>query len=357
MSSRLRSPFPWYGSKIKAAALIEQLLGPINNFVIPFAGSLGELLGRSEPARVETANDLDGFVVNAWRGLTHSPEEMARLCDHPVHETTMHAAHELLLSRAEQLAEVLRSHPTAHDVELAAWWVWGRSCWLGGGWCQDTEARGAATKGGMRVRVQGREGTPNHGQGVARAHGRTHNKRPQLSGQGTRPHTGHGVARPLGQMPSLSGSYTGHPAHGQGVHASHQREQLLKLFAAIAARLRWVRITCGEWDRILTPACTTSHGMTGVFLDPPYRHDGRSTRLYREDEASLSERSRAWCIANQHDPLLRIVIAGKGDEHDELLEHGWIKHVWRERDGETLWASPLCTPPADPQGDLFARAA
>jgi DNA adenine methylase len=330
---RLRAPFPWYGSKLKAAALIELLLGPINNFVIPFAGSLGELLGRSEPARVETVNDLDGFVVNAWRGLTHSPEEMARLCDHPVHEATMHAVHELLLSRAEQLADLVRSGPTAHDVELAAWWVWGASCWLGSGWCREPSS-----------------------------------KVPRIGGQDGKPHPGLGVARPWvtlppaasQAMPMLSGG-DGYPAHGQGVHASHQRERLAEYFAALAARLRWVRITCGEWDRILTPACTTSHGVTGVFLDPPYRHDGRSTRLYREDDPKLSELARAWCIVNGSDPLLRIVIAGKGDEHDELLEHGWTRHVWRERDGETLWASPHCCAPepapADPQGDLFAFAA
>src|SRR5690554_6760892 len=118
-SARLRAPFPYYGSKQGAAELIERLMGPIGNFVIPFAGSLGELLGRSSPAKVETVNDLDGLVVNAWRALVHSPERMAELCDHPVHETTMHAAHDLLLARAPELPELLRSDPRAHDCELA----------------------------------------------------------------------------------------------------------------------------------------------------------------------------------------------------------------------------------------------
>lgn len=129
----MRAPFPYYGSKVGAAELIERLMGPISNLVVPFAGSLGELLGRSQPAKVETVNDADGLVVNAWRGLTYSPERMAELCDHPVHETTLHAAHDLLLARAPDLPELLRADPRAHDAELAAWWVWGRSCWLGGG--------------------------------------------------------------------------------------------------------------------------------------------------------------------------------------------------------------------------------
>lgn len=51
VSTRLRAPFPYYGSKLGAAELIELLLGPINNLVIPFAGSLGELLGRSTASR------------------------------------------------------------------------------------------------------------------------------------------------------------------------------------------------------------------------------------------------------------------------------------------------------------------
>jgi hypothetical protein len=34
-------------------------------------------LRRSETARVETANDKDGLVVNAWRAITHDPISVA----------------------------------------------------------------------------------------------------------------------------------------------------------------------------------------------------------------------------------------------------------------------------------------
>jgi hypothetical protein len=87
---------------------------------------------------------------------------------------------------------------------------------------------------------------------------------------------------------------------------------------------------------------TTSHGLTGLSLDPPYEHDGRSTRLYREDAPELSAEVRAFAIERGGDPLLRITLAGRGEEHDAVLEHGWTKHIWRERDGETIWASPHC---------------
>jgi hypothetical protein len=298
--AKLRAPFPYYGSKIGASKLIERLMGPINNLVVPFAGSLGEILGRSAPAKVETVNDADGLVVNAWRGLVYSPEAMAELCDHPVHETTMHAAHDLLLARAPELPELLRSDPKGHDVELAAWWVWGRSCWLGGGWCQDAEAASAGENGGMRVRVLGRGGTPYYGQGVAKPQ-RGHSKR---------------------QIPRLRGSDGTGVGYGVGVNAGRNRGELLDYFAALADRLRWVRITCGDWTRVVTPAVTTSHGLTGVSLDPPYCHTLRSTRLYREDSPTLSADVRGWAVERGDDPLLRITLAGKDDEHDVLLEHG-----------------------------------
>ena len=51
---------------------------------------------------------------------------------------------------------------------------------------------------------------------------------------------------------------------------------------------------------------------------------------------------------------MRITLAGKGEEHDDTLEHDWTKHPWR-KDGETIWASPHCLA-LDEAGDgpLFA---
>jgi hypothetical protein len=49
-------------------------------------------------------------------------------------------------------------------------------------------------------------------------------------------------------------------------------------------------------------------------------------------------------MENDQDPLLRIVLYGKNDEHDATLERGWSRLQWRA-DGETLWASPSCSQP------------
>ena len=304
---KLRAPFPYFGSKLTVAPLVEDLMGPVNNLVIPFGGSLGELLGRQTPAKIETVGDADGFIVNAWRAMQRHPERLAELCDRPVHEATMHAAHDLLLARAGDLEALVMSHPDACDVELAAWWIWGASCWLGQGWCREA--------GAMR-------------------------KRPKLAGQGDRPQTGRGVTR---QLPMLSGSDGSGVGYGQGIHAG-QRAALLAWFKALSERLRFVRVAMGDWQRVCTPAVTTSHGTTGVSLDPPYAGNLRARGLYRKDSGTIAEQVRGWAMEHDRDPLLRIVLYGKHDEHDATLERGWSRLQWRD-DGETLWASPSCAQP------------
>jgi hypothetical protein len=195
------------------------------------------------------------------------------------------------------LPEYLRTSERTYDMQLAAWWIWGASCWLGSGWCREPSR-----------------------------------KRPAIAGQGNRPHKGRGVARPC--------AFKTNPALGNGIHAGTHRENLVAWMLALADRLRWTRIICGDWTRAVTAAVTTSHGLTGIVLDPPYCHSLRNSRLYREDDPALSAAVRA-CIEHGDDPLLRIVLCGKHDEHDELLEHGWAKHPWRD-DGEVVWASPGC---------------
>ena len=113
-------------------------------------------------------------------------------------------------------------------------------------------------------------------------------------------------------------------------------------------RICRLRIACGDWKRVLGESITTKHGLTGVFLDPPY--DG--TEYVYGDSRNVSASVREWCVANGADPKLRIVLAGRGAEHDDLLEHGWSRVGWSSRRGyanhserttETLWISPNCT--------------
>ena len=55
--SRLRAPFPYFGSKYDVADVVWEALGDPANYIEPFAGSLAVLLGRPRPGKVETVND------------------------------------------------------------------------------------------------------------------------------------------------------------------------------------------------------------------------------------------------------------------------------------------------------------
>ena len=81
LTNLAKAPFPWFGGKSKAAPIVWELLGDVGHYVEPFAGSLAVLLNRPHPCNrsyhSETVNDLDGFVVNAWRAMQMDPEGTA----------------------------------------------------------------------------------------------------------------------------------------------------------------------------------------------------------------------------------------------------------------------------------------
>jgi DNA adenine methylase len=68
-----KAPMPWYGGKSQAAPLVWQLLGDVDHYCEPFAGSLAVLLSRPHPCNrpyySETVNDVDSLLVTAARGL------------------------------------------------------------------------------------------------------------------------------------------------------------------------------------------------------------------------------------------------------------------------------------------------
>jgi hypothetical protein len=88
-----------------------------------------------------------------------------------------------------------------------------------------------------------------------------------------------------------------------------------------------------------------------VLLDPPY---AGFDELY--GTAPVSERVRAWCVANGARPDLRIALCGYAGEHDELEALGWRVEAWKatggyanQSDGENenatkerIWFSPAC---------------
>jgi site-specific DNA-adenine methylase len=299
----LKAPFPYFGGKSKVADTIWGLLGAdVTNYVEPFAGSLAVLLNRPGGAgKVETVNDYDGLLANAWRAMQHDPEAVAEYADWPVNECDLHARHLWLIGQREALTERLMGDPNWYDAKAAGWWVWGACAWIGSGWCSGkgpwVSADGVLTR------------TGNAGQGINR------------------------------KMPHV----------GDAGRCDYIRE----IFTELSERLRNVRVVCGDFERVLGPSTTTRHGLTGVFLDPPYEADNHDP--YHAGSSGVSARARDWAMKNGYDPLLRIVLSGYDGEHDMLEMWGWTKHSWKAHGGygsqgnsrgrdnahrEVLWVSP-----------------
>lgn len=341
---QLKAPFPWFGGKRRVADIVWRALGPVDNYVEPFAGSLAVLLGRPDEARTETVNDADHFLANFWRALAAAPEEVARWCDWPVNEADLIARHLWLVNSGAARVRGLESDPDFYDAKVAGWWVWGINSWIGSGWC--------AGKGPWRL---GKDGKIEDAR--------------QLPHLGT---AGQGVNR---QLPHLGNAGRGVQSRGDftsggaGAPSCSWDQSLCRdgepmvygYFRALAARLRTVRVCCGDWKRVLTNGATAYGNTVGVFLDPPYLGDVRTSDLYRVDDHTIAHAVRDWALAHGDDPRFRIVLAGYESEHEAHMPPSWRRFAYSaskaygttaavgKRNGndanrhlERLWMSPHC---------------
>lgn len=332
VAGTLAAPFPYFGGKSLACETVWSALGDPENYVEPFAGSAAMLLGRPNVGKVETINDADGFVANFWRAVSLDAAEVARHVDWPTNEADLIARHSWLVRNAPGLLQRLEADPDYYDAKVAGWWCWGACNWIGSGWCSGT---GPWQHDGEKL-VDARQ-LPHlsAGRGVNR-------QLPHLS-------AGQGVNR---KLPHLSA--------GQGRSA-----YIHEWFGALMDRTRGVRVTVGDWQRVLTDSVTVRHGLTGVFLDPPYTK-GAMDYAAGGVGGELADKVRAWCAKNGNDKRLRIVLCGHAGEHDALLQDGWHTRAWTARKGyaitdeavensasETLWCSPHCVPERQKQEALF----
>ena len=349
VAGTLVAPFPYFGGKSLACETVWAALGDPENYVEPFAGSAAMLLGRPNVGKVETINDADGFVANFWRAVSLDAAEVAKHTDWPTNEADLFARHSWLVRHAGGLLERLHADPEYYDAKVAGWWCWGLCNWIGSGWCSGT---GPWVHDGEKL-VDARKlpHLGDAGRGVNR-------KLPHLgdAGRGVNrqlPHlgdAGQGVNR---QLPHLGDAGQGRSAY------------IYEWFAALMDRTRGVRVAVGDWQRVLTDSVTVRHGLTGVFLDPPYTK-GAMDYAAGGVGGELADKVRGWCAKNGHDKRLRIVLCGHAGEHDGLLQAGWHTRAWTARKGyastdeavensasETLWCSPHCVPERQKQEALF----
>jgi DNA adenine methylase len=325
------APFPYFGGKRKVAAQVWERFGNAKNYVEPFAGTAACLFARPEPFDGnETINDFDGLVANFWRAIKMHPEETAEHSDWPVNENDLHARHAWLVGVKDTLAPKLEGDPDWCDPKIAGWWVWGMACWIGRGFCSgkgpwsvvDSQLvyLGGAGRGIWRQLVH----LGNNGRGVNRQ----------------RVHIGD---------------------NGQG---DEPQARLVPWFTALSNRLLHVRVCSGDWSRVCGPSVTYKHGLTAVFLDPPYADIAtRADGLYREDSLSVAHDVREWAIEAGKRDDMRVALCGYEGEHE--MPSDWETLAWDagegyggyadERSGngkrERVWFSPACL--SDRQGRLF----
>lgn len=319
-SETLRAPFPWFGGKSTVADLIWQRLGNVTNYVEPFFGSGAVLLANPNDCKTETINDADHFVANFWRATQADPDAVARHADWPVNEADLHARHWWLITEGRERLAGLMGTPDGHCAQVAGWWLWGSCSWIGSGFCS---GKGPWQLGASGWCKPGDDGSA--GMGINR-------KLPHLGDAG--------------------------------------RGQFLQdWIGALSERLRDVRVCCGDWSRVTGPSVTHRHGMTGVFLDPPYADTAdRTANLYATDTLDVAHEVRRWAIEEGSNPLMRICLAGYEGEHD--MPEDWTVVEWKAQGGfgnqsdtddggranahkERLWFSPACIKVEKAQRSLF----
>lgn len=176
------------------------------------------------------------------------------------------------------------------------------------------------------------------------------------------PESANEQAAMLGGMVSLKLPHLGNGGTGAEeclsdlTSGTASRSSTLAYMRQLAERLRRTRVCCGDWSRVLGPSVTFKHGITGVFLDPPYADTaGRQSDLYATDSETVAHQVLEWAIANGDNPLLRIALCGYEGEH--TLPDSWEFLAWKARGGygsqgdgagransnrERIWFSPHC---------------
>ena len=331
-----------------------------------------ECLGDVDVVAIETdthtfiAEGLASHNCNFWRAVKLRPEKTAEHADNPVNENDLHARHAWLVGQKEALSARLEGDPEWCDPKVAGWWVWGMSCWIGSGFCSGRGPWGVVDGQLVHLGDNGQGVNRqlvhlgNNGQGVNRqlvhlGNNGQERKRPALAiggGLGVVSESSvDGISR---QMPSTNLS-----------HVAARTQNVNNWFNAIADRLTRVRVCSGDWSRVCGPSVTFKHGLTAVFLDPPYADTAdRQRDLYTHDDESVAHDVREWAIENGKRADMRIALCGYEGEHE--MPKGWEKLNWNagegfggqaeERSGngkrERVWFSPACL--GARQGDLLA---
>ena len=201
-------------------------------------------------------------------------------------ESELHAAHIELTNKRDMMRERVERDRNYCDIELGALWLFGICMKLGGGWCS--------------------------GEGPWHAVG------DRLINTGE--NDGNGITRSV-------------PCVGNRGVLRQNVSDLKKWMRALSNRLKDALILNGDWSRAVTPAMM-GIGTIGIMFDPPYGAEADySCTLYTNQDSSISERIKEWCLEHGENRDMRIAYCGYAPEGDILERHGWVVHRWKAQGG------------------------
>lgn len=302
------APWPYFGGKSAVASRVWAALGQPAHYIEPFCGSCAVLLLRPnwKPEFTETVNDADGHIANVWRSLQFAPDEVAKWCDWPVNHADLIARKRALNLARERLVENLSTDDLWYDAKLAGYYIWAASCSIG-----------SALQLSKSIPHLGDAGTGLHKKSLANG---------AIYDDASR------------------------------IHAKNIK--IYDWLRRLSARLRRVRVVCGDWSRVCGGNWQDNLGVCGIFFDPPYGEKAERTNgCYAIDSLTVASDVQRWCLERGNSPNYRIVLAGYYEEHDNLLAHGWKVYRWsasggyaslgdnrgkKNRHREALFFSPHC---------------
>lgn len=310
--NKIKRPIPYYGSKEKIAQTIVDIIKKdnwSNQYIEPFVGSNSILLQDDFDGIKVIINDFDGKITNIWRALKYKPEETAGFIQ-GVCNTINLTGLDLAVQRSyDALLDRLHADIDYCDPKLAAHFIDLCCSWIGDG-AGNVKGPWTTIKDEDNIDIL-----------VRKEKGDIACKQAQYTSD-----RGIKCTQPLHYANQgiicKQAQYTG----DVGINAKHSGISVW--FNAISKRLSDTYILSNDFERILNLYCIKSKRTT-IFFDPPYDNKGNAgTGVdYISDDANIiSKRTREWCIRN-HDVLnkTRIIIAGRGIEHDELLNYGYEK--------------------------------
>lgn len=218
-----------FGKKTRWSDIVWFYLGTPDVYSEPFAGAASILLQSPTIAKREVISDINGFICNFWRSVKHAPEETAAYADYPTIHQDLRARHRWLIDWGKEHAELLSEDPEWHDTKAAGWWAWGFANWIGAGWCDGTFSDQIPRSGGNGINQQ-RKGM--------------------------------------------------------------NKDVIMQWFFRLHERLKGVIVYNRPWGHAVTKCVLDYYPQRpknptiAVFLDPPYKLDGRAKNLYEGDDSN-----------------------------------------------------------------------